>query len=64
MHSATAVGQLGATVVVAVAVAVMHFVQTVEVEVSVTVESVWVVWVTVDPPDVIVFVTGQEVTVV
>lgn len=64
MHSATAVGQEGATVVVAVAVAVMHFVQTVEVEVNVTVESVWVVWVTVDPPDVIVFVTGHEVTVV
>lgn len=41
-----------------------HRVQIVEVEVSVTVDMVWVVCKLVVPPVVIVLVTGQEVTVV
>ena len=41
-----------------------HLVQTVEVDVNVTVETVLVVTTVEDPPVVIVLVTGQVVTVV
>ena len=41
-----------------------HSVQIVEVVVRVTVESVLVTWVISDPPEVMVLVTGQFVTVV
>ena len=41
-----------------------HLVQIVELDVNVTVETVVVVWVISEPPEVTVLVTGQVVTVV
>lgn len=52
-------GMLGTVVAPAV-----HLVQMVDVEVNVTVETVLVGTTTVDPPVVMVLVTGQVVTVV
>lgn len=66
MHWATLVGHVeaGVEVVVGPEPPPTHLVQTVDVEVRVTVEAVWVVTVDVIPPEVMVLVTGQLVTVV